>query len=191
MSDQSNLCYIIDYQRSYYRLDNNNQLVVAENKDQASMFRPEEANEKIRAGRKAQFYSTVPVDETLALTCDPGEVDWVAYLQQFCGLVNVLDKYQTELNGALSDVDMKICDVLHYVELYETEGRSEELVKLLQECRRERRRIKDAMLCADTFQKALGTRENLAKARDALKQVCKLDTRKYTPRKLEKLFEGA
>lgn len=191
MSDQSNLCYIIDYQRSYYRLDNNNQLVVAENKDQASVFRPEEANEKIRTGRKAQFYSTVPVDETLVLTYDPGQVDWVTYLEQFCGLVNALDKYQAELKEGLSDVDMKICDILHYVELYETEGKSRELVQLLHECRKERRMIKDAMFCADTFQKTLGTKDNLVKARDTLKQICRLDNRKYTPRKLGELFEGA
>ncbi len=191
MSDQSNLCYIIDYQRNYYRLDNDNQLVVAENKEQAAEFRPEEANEKIRAGRKAQFYSTVPVDETLALSYDPGELDWVAYLQQFCGLVNELDKYQITLNGALSDVDMKICDILHYVELYETQGRDEELVSLLQECRKQRRIIKNSMFCADVFQKEVGTKENLSKAREALKQICKLDTRKYAPRKLEDLFEGA
>lgn len=190
MSDQSNLCYIIDYQRNYYRLDQNNQLVVA-SKEQADMFGPEEASEKIRAGRKAQFYSTIPVDETLALSYDPGEIDWVAYLQQFCGVVNALDAYQVALNGALSDVDMKICDILHYVELYETQGRDGELVALLQECRKERRVIKDSMFCADAFQKALGTKENQAKAREALRQICKLDTRKYTPRKLEELFKSA
>lgn len=190
MSDQSNLCYIIDYQRNYYRLDQNNQLVVT-SKDQADTFEPEEANEKIRAGRKAQFYSTIPVDETLALSYDPGELDWVAYLRQFCGVVNALDKYQEELKESLSDVDMKICDILHYVELYETRGQDEELIKLLQECRKERREIKDAMFCADIFQKSLGTKDNLSKAREASKQISRLDTRKYTPRKLDELFRGA
>lgn len=72
--------------------------------------------------------------------------------------------------------------------LYDGEQKSSHLINLLKECRRERRRIKDEMFCTDTFQRAIGTKDNLAKAREAARQIRKLDTRKYTPRKLPELF---
>ena len=128
------------------------------------------------------------MDEEQGLSCDLKDIQWGEYLQQFCAMIIALDRYQTDLNDALSDVDMEICDIMHYVELYEVQGQCEELVERLRECRRQRRRIKDEMFCADTFQRAIGTKENLAKAKEAMKQIRKLDTRKYAPRKLSDLF---
>lgn len=192
MSDRSNLCYIIDYQRNYYRTDDNNQLVMAESKEAAEVFSHEEANERINKGRKPKFYATIDATESKpkGVYDNMEEIDWLGYLSTFRFVVASLDKYKAELNEALSQVDMKICDIMHYVELYDVcEQENAGLIQLLKECRMERRRIKDEWLCADYFQNSIGTSQNAGKAKEAMKQIKKLDSRHYTPRQLPELFE--
>lgn len=120
------------------------------------------------------------------------DIDWKAFLEQFIGVAENVGDYKAQLTKAESDVDQKICDVLHYIELCDLNcEESADLVELLKVCRENRRIIKDALFCADTFQRNLGTNVNLCKAKEALKAVKGLDNRKYTPRKFAELFEGS
>ncbi len=191
MSDQSNLCYIIDYQRTFYKVDDNNQLVVAEDKESADLFTPQEADERISRGRKPQFYSTLSVEEDLKQTLygEAGVMDWMEYLRTFRFLVATIEQYKAELNDRLSKIDLKICDVLHYIELYDVqENENEYLVDLLKELREERREVKDEMIRTEAFQTSIGTVQNAEKAKEAVKQIKKLEKRKYMPRELPELF---
>lgn len=59
------LHYIIDGSGNYYRIDGDNQLVIADSRDTAGLFSLEEASERIGDGKKSQFYATVPMDEAV------------------------------------------------------------------------------------------------------------------------------
>jgi len=193
MSDRSNLCYIIDYQRTFYKVDENNRLVVAEDKEFADLFTSKEADERIIEGRKPQFYSTLSVEDDLKQTLygEAGVMDWMEYLRNFRFLVATIEQYKADLNDRLSKIDMKICDVLHYIELYDVgQDENEYLVNLLKELREERREVKDEMIRTEAFQNSIGTIQNAEKAKEAVKQIKKLDKRKYTPRELPELFAG-
>lgn len=65
-----------------------------------------------------------------------------------------------------------------------------DLIELLRVCRENRRDIKDESSRIEYFQSNLGTNANVAKAKQALKSIRGLKTRKYTPRKYEELFEN-
>ena len=123
---------------------------------------------------------------------DLSKIDWKEYLTHFTFIATGLKEYRAELIKAESDVDQKICDVLHYIELCDiSDGEAEDLVELLKVCRENRRDIKDEIVRVDSFQRNLGTSANVAKAKEALKAIRGLETRKYTPRKFAELFEGS
>ena len=65
-----------------------------------------------------------------------------------------------------------------------------DLIELLRVCRENRRDIMDELSRIEYFQSNLGTNANVAKAKQALKSIRGLETRKYTPRKYEELFEN-
>ena len=62
--------------------------------------------------------------------------------------------------------------------------------EVLRVCRENRRDIKDELQRIEYFQNNLGTNANAAKAKQALKCIKGLETRKYKPRKYEELFEN-
>lgn len=96
-----------------------------------------------------------------------------------------------ELSNRHSDIEKKICDILHYIELCETnEEESIELVELLRICRENRREIKDELSLIEYFKTNLGTKMNINNAKQTLKAILGLDNRKYTPRKFDELFEN-
>ncbi len=205
--------YIVDECGNYYRVNGCDQLIVAGSRDEAGVFGFIEANKRIGGGRKAHFYSVIPVDENveeeeevpsekveedyatceedkMALPYDMKSIDWAEYLTHFCYLASGIQNYQDELNQTLSNVDMQICDIMHYIELYNMdEEDSIRLISLLKECREQRRDVKDEMVRVEYFQKAIGTSSNIAKAKEGIKQINKLDTRIYHPRKLKELFK--
>ncbi len=126
-----------------------------------------------------------------ALSYELSDIDWKEYLMHFSYVIKALSGYRDSLIKAESDVDLKICDILHYIELCETSTEEAAgLVDLLKECREHRRDVKDEIIRLDAFQRTVGTSANLAKANEALKCITGLETRKYTPRKLSELFEG-
>ena len=119
------------------------------------------------------------------------EMDWAEYLTHFIYLVKGLKDYRDELAKKHSDIDQKICDILHYIELCETNDEEAiDLVELLRVCRENRRDIKDELQRIEYFQNNLGTNANEAKAKQALKSIKGLETRKYKPRKFDELFEN-
>lgn len=125
------------------------------------------------------------------LSYELSEIDWKEYLTHFTYILGALSGYRDSLIKAESDVDLKICDILHYIELCDTTTEEAAgLVDLLKECREHRRNVKDEIIRLDAFQRNVGTSANLAKAKEALKCITGLETRKYTPRKLSELFEG-
>lgn len=125
------------------------------------------------------------------LSYELSEIDWKEYLTHFTYVIGALSGYRDSLIKAESDVDLKICDILHYIELCDTATEeSVSLVDLLKECREHRRNVKDEIIRLDAFQRNVGTSANLAKAKEALKCITGLETRKYTPRRLSELFEG-
>ena len=67
-------------------------------------------------------------------------------------------------------MDQKICDILHYIELCETDAEEDtDLIELLRICRENRRNIKDEELKVEYFRTNLGTNTNVLKAKQALK----------------------
>lgn len=133
---------------------------------------------------------TEPIEKNVA-SYDLSEMDWAEYLTHFTYLVEGLKDYRDELSKKHSDIDQKICDILHYIELCETDdNEAADLVELLRVCRENRRDIKDELQRIEYFQNNLGTNANAAKAKQALKCIKGLETRKYKPRKYEELFEN-
>lgn len=207
MLDIDKLYYIMDYTGHYFRLNDKDDLVIARDMDEATVFSFVEANRRINGGHKSKFYMMTPVDEgheeysqneeeasvTVASTLnyELSEIDWKEYLTHFTYVIGALSGYRDSLIKAESDVDLKICDILHYIELCDTTTEEAAgLVDILKECREHRRNVKDEIIRLDAFQRNVGTSANLAKAKEALKCIAGLETRKYTPRKLCELFEG-
>lgn len=126
-----------------------------------------------------------------ASSYDLSEMDWAEYLTHFTYLVSGLGGYRGELSQRLSDVEQKICDILHYIELCETDDdEAADLIELLRVCRENRRDIKDELQRIEYFQSDLGTNANAIKAKHALKSIKGLETRRYRPRKYDELFEN-
>lgn len=122
---------------------------------------------------------------------DLSKMDWEGYLEHFTYLVSALNSYKDELTKSHSDIDKKICDVLHYIELCETNDKEAiDLVELLRVCREKRRDIKDELQQIEYFQNNFGTKANAAMAKQALKCIKGMETRKYMPRKYSELFEN-
>lgn len=269
MSITDQLNYIMDGNGNYYRIDGQNQLVVADDRENAGIFSFFEANQRIGGGKRSRFYSIIPVEseaweeqwlqeaearqqesrkgmqevapkqesekaapkqeseeaaskqhaeevaskrqeaqqkvqemqqkvrgklrsaDECAQVYDLNSLDWMEYLTHFCYLVSGISNYRDELNRALSELDLQICDLVHYVELYEMEPDDcVRVTRLLKECREQRRDVKDEMYRVDCFQKTIGSSTNLARVKDSLKQIKKLESRDYHPRRLQKLFEN-
>lgn len=131
-----------------------------------------------------------PVEKNVS-SYDLSEIDWAEYLTHFTYLVEGLKDYREQLAKKHSDIEQKICDILHYIELCETsEEEAIDLVELLRVCRENRRDIKDELQRIEYFQNNFGTNMNVAKAKQALKCIKGLETRKYRPRKYDELFEN-
>ena len=131
-----------------------------------------------------------PIEKNVA-SYDLSEMDWAEYLTHFTYLVEGLKDYRDELSKKHSDIEQKICDILHYIELCETDdNEATDLIELLRVCRENRRDIKDELQRIEYFQNSFGTNTNVTKAKQALKSIKGLEKRKYKPRKYEELFEN-
>ena len=84
------------------------------------------------------------------------------WLWQFCYMASMVGRRNDELTKELSEVNQEICDVLHWVELYDlTEKEEIHSIELLKDARQRRRDIKDEMTCLDYFQTSFGTEKML------------------------------
>ncbi len=241
MGNEYGLQYIMDGNGNYYRVNGNDQLVVAGRKEDASVFSMYEANQRIGGGKKSKFYVTIPVDdneqpveptfpkvisivdktevssETIGqepeeehvadsvdrsnvvnVTKDNTEVgydisnmDWMDYMNLFCYLVASAKNYQESMAEKHSKVEKEICDLLHYIELYDlSEDESMHAVELIKEARMSRRDIKDEIMRVELFQRSIGTSANVSKAKGCITELKKLETRIYHPREHSELFVG-
>ena len=213
MRNSYGMQFIMDGSGNYYRTNEADQLVVAANREEASVFTLFDANQRIGGGKKATFYFTIPVEDNTSTedkvqetqqlpekgNCvgsssnrfDIAHFDWLDYLWQFCYMAAMVGNRHDELTKELSEVDQVICDILHLVELYDLKDEEElRTIKMLKETRQRRRDIKDEMICLDYFQTSFGTETNIAEAKSIIKQIKKLDHRVYRPRQLPELFEG-
>ncbi len=196
---EDELYVITDVNGNYYRLDNEKQLVAAADRSDAELLSYPDAVERIGNGRKAHFYSIVPFagnesnkgSKTTFLSYELDEIDWMEYLNHFLHVNTSMKAYEDELRQSLSDVDMEICDILHCVELRElTDSQSLDLMDQLRDCRERRRQVKDRMYEVEWFQKAFGYNDINSKVKESIKQINRLETRTYKPRKLMELFDG-
>lgn len=131
-----------------------------------------------------------PIEKNVS-SYDLSEMDWAEYLTHFTYVASGIKDYRDELAKKHSNIEQKICDILHYIELCETDDEEAvDLVELLRVCRENRRDIKDELMRIAYFQNNLGTSANVAKAKQALKSIKGLETRKYKPRKYDELFEN-
>lgn len=160
-----------------------------------------EIDEKVQAENESEEYVSpvkeLTYDEVTEQTeknlssYDLSEIDWEEYLTHFTYIVDGIKGYRAELNKKYSETDQKICDILHYIELCETNDEEAiDLIELLRVCRENRRDIKDELHRTEFFQNNLGTNANAVKARQALKSMKGLENRKYKPRKYNELFEN-
>ena len=152
----------------------------------------EENNDEYVSPIKELTYDEVmePIEKNVA-SYDLSEMDWAEYLTHFTYLVEGLKDYRDELSKKHSDIEQKICDILHYIELCETDdNEAVDLIELLRVCRENRRDIKDELQRIEYFQNSFGTNTNVTKAKQALKSIKGMEKRKYKPRKYEELFEN-
>lgn len=112
-------------------------------------------------------------------------------MTHFICLVSAINNYRDSLTKKLSDIDQKICDIMHYIELCETNANeANDLIELLRVCRENRREIKDELSKSEYFKNYFGTSDNVINAQKTLNSIKGLDSRKYKPRKYDELFEN-
>ncbi len=205
--------YIMDGTGNYYRINANDQLVVAGSKEDASIFSVFEANQRIGAGKKSKFYVPVPVENEMeseeeepltetaevksevkkvsAAEYDMEHIDWLDYVNMFYCLSTSATDYREQMNQKQSDVDKELCDLLHYVELYDLSAdETFRAMEMIKEARIRRRFIKDKITQIEAFQRFLGTSANVSKAKGCITELKKLERRKYFPRELKEMFTG-
>lgn len=151
-----------------------------------------ETEECISLVKELTYDEVTDETEKSVSSYDLSKIDWAEYLTHFTYLVAGLKDYRDELSKKHSDIDQKICDILHYIELCETDDEEAvDLVELLRVCRENRRDIKDELQRIEYFQSNFGTNANMIKAKQALKSIKGMETRKYKPRKYDELFENS
>ena len=161
----------MDYSGNYYRANHADQLVAVAGEQEATAFTFAQANSRICVGKKAAFYCMVPIEDK----ADDTEIEEVENSDMFIPEEQEkMDKYEHISPVKELTYDEEAID----------------LVELLRVCRENRRDIKDELKIIEYFQNNLGTNANAAKAKQALKSIKGLETRKYKPRKYDELFEN-
>ena len=204
---------IFDTFGNCYKLDDRNNLVVARDNYDATPFTFWEANARVGSGRRAHFYKILEADipepsfsdvSDLVKTSETSEPEifrnptkydglhnnWESLLSDLCYMSDHIGEYQNNLNQMLSDVDKEICDLMHYLEFMNlSDSNLIKVSRMLQDCRRKRREIKDEMEKTDLMKNFFLNANFGAKVRQSLSAMKRMDERQYTPRKLNELFE--
>ncbi len=206
--------YIIDTAQHFYKLDNKNNLVMAKDSSEATLFSLQEANSRIGSGKKARFYNVLEADisENVAdaktavaiddyTASEPDNIitptlfdtlhnDWESMLTNLCYMSDHMSEYQSNLSQMLSDVDKEICDIMHYLELNDlTDADMLKASKMLQDRRRHRRKIKDEMDKTALMKSTFLDGTFGIKVQQSLEIMERMKDRQYTPRKLASLFQ--
>lgn len=208
MANIDTKAYIMDTQKKYYKLNDKGQLVIAKNKDEASIFRAIDAAIRIGKGKKSRLYKIVPVDEpkgnfkelktetpmpknekNIQLHSGESNSSLEALMQQLCDVSDNIKTHRSVLEEQLESVNHEICDLEHYLEFYDLKDEVLlDISRKLQECRRKRRSYKDELARIGMMTEEFLNSSFIYSAHRALARMEGLSQRKYTPRRLTELF---
>lgn len=121
---------------------------------------------------------------------DPGvgDVDWNDFLVQTGDMYRKIEAYGKRLRQMHSEVDMEVCDLLHFIEFSSlSAAKGYEAYRMLRDALLRRRQIKDESYRAGAF--LTGRPEDFLSGRIE-KQLSGLDRREYAPRIRQDLFAG-
>ena len=197
---------IVDNVGNYYRLDEYDALVVAEEESMAEWFDILEANKRINNSGMSKILRTVAANKNtikkkkiqdfsqkkLDSTENMESIDLVELAKTLSYVQQNLCQHQKKLRDQQTAVDEELCDIVHFIELYEHDDeKSLELIQQIQNCRKKRRVIKDQMYKAETFSKIFKTGGMESVLRDINHQMETMEIREYLPRQIPGLFVGA
>lgn len=194
--------YIMDSDGNSYRVGDNDKLVLVRDDEEADTFDVLEANKRIGNSGRSTYYRIIEVKnhgKTQAIkqetVSEPvcgycmEDMDFEELLRKLCFVHENIERFQREFRDKQSDVDLKICDILHYIELYEQhEDESADLINRLQDCRNRRRKIKDELYRIDAIERIFKIKSFIPQLKESFHMIENMDMRKYTPRKLPELF---
>lgn len=194
--------YIMDSDGNSYRVGDNDKLLIVKEDEEADTFDILEANKRINNSGRSNYYRTIEVkgyNRTHAIKQETlpkpennyrmEDMDFEELLRQIRFINENIEKYQKGFRDKMSAVDLEICDILHYIELYEWhEDESVDLINRLQDCRIRRRGIKDELYRIDAMERILRIKNLVPQLKESYHMMENMDTRKYTPRKLPELF---
>lgn len=202
---------IVDNTGNYYSINEYDALIAVKDQTTAQWFDILEANRRITSSGMSNVLRTVKadkkivkkkdamksihienlqLDEEVELSIDDMDLQQLAQELQYLQLN--LPAHQTELRKQQTAVDEEICDLLHFIELYQMDDdKSLELVARIRDCRQKRRKIKDKLYREETFSKLFssGGMNNLLK--DVSRQLENMEVREYAPRQIPQLFVDA
>lgn len=117
----------------------------------------------------------------------PGGFDWERLSETQCDLYKRLTQYGEYLRRQLSNVDLEICDIQHYIEFFSLDAaKGYKAYRMLKERLERRRNIKDEMAKVNCF---LSSGSKDFSTGKVVSQLQGLDNCRYTPRVLSELFE--
>lgn len=124
------------------------------------------------------------------IEADTGDFDsWVSSIGNFKSLVNTLEIKRNALYSELSEIDQELCDIRHYIEFGRLNAyQGWAAYEMMKASLMKRRRIKDALYIITKIQ---NRGKGVTESESARVAIYNLNTRKYTPRKLDYLFESA
>lgn len=189
-------CYIKDFKGSYYRINEKQELVIAKEKESASLFSVEEASNRIGKGKKSHFYIIENVENELTIYDEStpsvyGLGDNIEGLfSSFYRACNNIDLIREELQKEQSDVDQEISDIYHYIEFFD--GDVEQLLEvtlLLQNKLRSRRDVKNRLAKIQVLKDTIFGKKCFTIFENANLRIEKMKFKKYRPRRLNSLFD--
>lgn len=103
--------YIMDYSSHYYRLDSKDQLVVAADENEASVFSFVEANKRIGTGFKSKFYYMSPVNSENQNAVELEQEEEAAYSSTETNLSAVKEITDSAIADLMEEVESANCNV--------------------------------------------------------------------------------
>lgn len=112
--------------------------------------------------------------------------DWGDISKKQYELFNDLEQYGNQLRYQLSEVDLEICDINHYIEFFSLDAaKGYKAYRMLKERLLRRRKIKDELAKTNIFVASTSGDFSSGKVDHQIKAF---DKRQYTPRVLGELF---
>ena len=137
-----------------------------------------------------KYWDVIEAEGQLCPSCgnkeNAGEFDWDEISNAQHQLYKTLSQYGEELRARLSEVDLEICDIQHYIEFFSLDAaKGYKAYRMLKDRLERRRTIKDEMAKVNCF--LTGSSEDFSSGKIG-RQIKGLDNCRYTPRVLNELF---